>query len=393
MRPYLPTPHAGSRGPRRLRALAAFAILLGAAAGCTRTRDQVASEPPPTPAELSRGPSPLFDDEVRPGSPAGLEGPKVLDPAGRKEGPPAARLDPPPPPLVKKSAAAAPPPAPEGAGEARLAAASARPGDSSPQPSIRTFAREAPEKPAEPVPGDSLEETFQTLRQKFTAAASRTATDEYAAIERSDLETKLIALFFIRDQKKIEEYRDLIRSFREEGPVNVELELLKAALYQKVGQTDLRDRAMERVRETTAISGGSLRLVGLAFAREIRGYRTFTPLAAAEFAAGGEALLYGEIEGYRSTPLASGPRAKHRRSFAAELVLRDGAGAEVDRRELLRAGQAVEVVEDPAKPVHFWGRYPLPAQLAPGPYRIEIEVQDIEGQRRAKGKLLLKIRA
>jgi hypothetical protein len=239
---------------------------------------------------------------------------------------------------------------------------------------------------------DTLEEIFQVLRQKYNASTAGAGNDQYAAIERADLEAKLIATFFIRDRKKIEDFRDLIRSFRDDSMVNVELELLKAALYQKVGQTDLRDRALARVVEATAPAGGTLRLLGLAFARDIRGYRSFTPLAASEFAPGEEALIYGEIEGFRSAPVVSGARTSHRRSFAAELVLRDEAGKEVDRRELLRTGQAVEVVENPAKPVHFWGRYPFPASLSPGSYRIEIEVQDLEGQKRTKGRLPLKIR-
>jgi hypothetical protein len=389
MSPHRSASPVRSGGLRPLAILGAIAIV-GAIPGCAFLRDQLgaspSSTPPaPPPAELSHGPSPVFDDESRAGAQPLAPSRKDQDPATRRD-PPAA--PPAPPPAAPLAARKPPPPAPaHPAGEASVVPASAGPTESAPQPSIRTAPREAGVRDQD----DTLEEIFQALRQKYNASTAA-GNDQYAAIERADLEAKLIATFFIRDRKKIEDFRDLIRSFRDDSMVNVELELLKAALYQKVGQADLRDRAIERVREATAPASGTLRLQGLAFARDIRGYRAFTPLRAAEFAPGEEVLIYGEIEGFRSTPLSSGAGSKHRRSFAAELILRDEAGTEIDRRELLRAGQAVEVVEDPAKPVHFWGRYPFPASLSPGSYRIEIDVQDLEGQKRTKGRLSLKIK-
>jgi len=240
---------------------------------------------------------------------------------------------------------------------------------------------------------DAMERLFERYSQKFKDLASRSDTDEYAAMERRDLESKLIALFFLRDRKRLEDYRDLIRSFQEKDPVNVELELLKAALYQKVGLTDLRDRSLARIQKSILPLSGDLRVQGLSLAQEIRGYRSFTPLPAAEFSGGQILLLYGELEGFRNTPVSrGGARILQRRSFQAELILRDETGKEMDRRELLHAGSAVDFAEDASKPVHFWGRYPIPAHLTPGSYRLEVEARDLEGNTSARSSLSLRIR-
>jgi hypothetical protein len=115
-------------------------------------------------------------------------------------------------------------------------------------------------------------------------------------------------------------------------------------------------------------------------------------VSAAEFSGGQTVLLYGEIEGFRNTPVSRGARTLHRRSFQAELILRDETGKELDRRELLRAGSAVDFAEDASKPVHFWGRYPIPAHLTPGSYRLEVEARDLEGNTSARSSLSLRIR-
>jgi hypothetical protein len=240
-------------------------------------------------------------------------------------------------------------------------------------------------------PDDAIEDLFRSYVERLRAADAAPAGDVFSAIERADIESKLLALFFIRDRMKIEDYADLIRSFRDDGPMHIEVEILKAALFQRVGRTDLRDRALARISRFTVQGGGGLKMTGLSFAKEILGYRRYTPAVPAEFSPGQELLIYGELEGFVNAPAGDGS-ASFRRSFAAELVLRDAAGAEADRRELLRAGHAVEVVEDAAKPVHFWGRYPLPARLQPGSYRLEIEARDVEGGTRGMAQLAFTIR-
>ena len=290
------------------------------------------------------------------------------------------------------------PPAPAQAEAGLLGGGTPRPASAS----IQEPTRGAPQQGSSAmVPGiaaashDPLGSLFEDCRRRFKELSSKTEGDEFTAIERADLESRLIALFFLRDRRSIEDYRDIIRSFKDEEPVNVEVELLLAALYQRVGQADLRDKALERVSQATTApaSASGLKLTGLAFARDIRGYRSYTPAAAAEFAAGDEVLVYGEIDGFKSTPVSrpSGGMGQ-RRSFSADLVLRGASGEELDRREILRAGSAVEIVEETTKPVHFWGRYPLPAHIAPGSYRLEIEARDLEGQKKAKGRLSLKVR-
>jgi hypothetical protein len=238
-----------------------------------------------------------------------------------------------------------------------------------------------------------LEELFEEYRKRFEDGPAADPDDPYVAIERADIEAKLIALFFLRDERKLEDYRELIRAFRDEKATSVELEYLRAALYQRLGQADMRDKAIERAARGTSSAAGGLKVAGLTFAREIRGYRSYVPVSSADFAAGEEVLLYGEIEGFRSTSVPrpnAGPGM--RRSFAAELVLHDQAGEEADRRVLLKAGAAIEVVDDASKPVHFWGRYALPAHLAPGSYRLEVEVRDLEGQKRTKAAIPLKVK-
>jgi len=238
---------------------------------------------------------------------------------------------------------------------------------------------------------DSLDSLFKDYRERYRSLPAPKAGDDFALIEKADLQGKLIALFFLRE-RRLADYREIIGSFQEEGPVSVELELLKAALYQRIGQADLRDRAMERAAAKASPGAGAFALARLAFAREIRGYRSFTPRGDSEFRPGEEVLLYGEMEGFRNTPTIRNGSPAHRRSFSVELVLRRADGQEMDRRELLRAGAAVEVVEDAARPVHFWGRYPLPHDLAAGAYRLEIEASDLEAHRRARGGLPLKVR-
>jgi hypothetical protein len=368
------------RGPRLFLALA----LLASPPGCRQPVETVRNVDSPPPQFDLRPPTPLFQDEGRPGAgTVHAAEPRRAPPAAGTAKAPAAGEETPAAPLARQ-------PLDEAASSAR-AAAVATAGSA-----FREEARSTEEPSASArhagAEADSLDALFREYRERFRSLAPRPAGDDFALIERADLEAKLIALFFLRDRRNLEDYREIIRSFQEEGPGSLELELLKAALYQKIGQADLRDRAMERAAGKATPAAGALSLGRLAFAREIRGYRSYTPRGDSEFRPGEDVLLYGEIEGFRNVPTFRNGSPAHRRSFSAELVLRRADGQEVDRRELLRAGAAVEVVDDAAKPVHFWGRYPLPAGIAAGAYRLEVEANDLEGHRRVRGGLPLKVR-
>jgi hypothetical protein len=434
-------PPAREERSRRLARLLACALLASAAPatgpGCSRLEPSLNLEKRSSAANLERTPTPLFEEEARA---AALPGPGPLPhstaqaalnqndqnvataPAsmarkgraapvsaaapkgdGREARAVAAPAVSEPPPAAAGGSAVAPSAlrsdhdepeaAPTGAAKSSGSAASSsyrEPPSSA--PSAGGLSAPATAR-AEAQGADPLEDLFRAYRDRIREGAARPPADDYEAIERADVEGKLIALFFLRERRNLEDYRDLIRSFREEGPVNVELELLKAALYQKIGQADLRDRALERAGTASSSGSAALRLSQLAFASEIRGYRSFTRRTAPDFAAGEELLIYGEIEGFKNSPApgAAGAPA-HRRSFSAELVLKGADGAEVDRRELLKAGQAAEVVDNPAKPVHFWGRYPVPAQLAPGRYRLWVEATDLESQRKTHAALPLQVK-
>jgi hypothetical protein len=360
------SPNERARAASRRFALVA-ALVLAAGGGCARaliSRGEPLPRPPS--ADLLKPPLPLFEEDGRAGG--------FAPPAKKQEAP----AEPAPAAVSSEPAASAPvvQTAPTAYREPTQASAAAALGTAAPREE-----------------GDPLDALFRTYCERLRAAVARAATESFPTIERADLESKLIALFFLRGPRDLEEYRDLIRSFGDDGPVNLELELLKAALYQRVGQPDLRDRALARVAAGAAPTVAALRVTGLSFARQIRGYRDLTRVEPPEFTAGQDLLLYGEIEGFKSAPAGvQRSAASYRRSFAAQLVLRGADGAEIDRRELLRAGQATEVVDDPARPVHFWGRYPLPAKLSPGAYRVEVEAADLESERRARASIGLTVR-
>ncbi len=369
------------------RGRAAFwGILLAGLTGCVMPASLGESRPPPANEDYSRAPVPIFGEEARDVPPPGSAAAATSrSPAAAMPSPAAARTaeqgpvpDSPPPraaPLGRR------PP---------TAADSANPPTPGSPPRGGLNTRPARIRGTE---SDPLEEIFRGTLERYRAASSRPTEDDYAVVERGELEAKLIALFFLRDRRDLEEYRDLIRSHREGDPVPVELDLLRAALYQKIGQPDLRDRTLSRLRTSVLGAEMNFRLEQAAFAREIRGYRNFTRIEAAEFAPGEEILLYGEFDGFKNSPTAQGGGAAgYRRSFTAQLVLKSENGEEIDRRDLLRAGQAVEVVVDPEKPVHFWGRYPVPRDARPGEYRLDIEASDLESRQKAHVRLPLKIR-
>ncbi len=394
-----------------------WGILLAALTGCALPGSLGESGPPAPNEEFSRPPMPIFGEEGRGGAPGAASAPVPATPsrsagASRPERaaartseqePVPSSLTPQVAPLGGRPAAVRT--APMGALPGSLSAGAAA--GATPRAQATNSDRREPFSEGSADPGglntrptrirgtesDPLEDIFRGCLERYRAANSRPTEDDYAVVERGELEAKLIALFFLRDQRNLEEYRDLIRSHREGDSAPVELDLLRAALYQKIGQPDLRDRALSRLRTSVLAGEKEFRLAQAAFAREIRGYRNFTRIETAKFTAGEEILLYGEFEGFKNSPAAqAGSAAGHRRSFAAQIVLKGQDGEEIDRRDLLRAGQAVEVVVDPEKPVHFWGRYPVPRDARPGEYLLDIEASDLEGRQKAHARLPLTVR-
>lgn len=157
---------------------------------------------------------------------------------------------------------------------------------------------------------------------------------------------------------------------RLEAP-SLDVRALEVALYQIVGLTAERDRALEALER--AVHGiRDLRLRAVAFASEVAGLGSYTPVRGDGLRAGQTVLVYGELSGIRSRPLGDG---RYRRAFRLDLAVLDGAGRERDRRRFAPS----ETSRKDLATIFFSVPYGIPGDLPSGAYRLSVRVEDDEG--------------
>jgi hypothetical protein len=244
---------------------------------------------------------------------------------------------------------------------------------------------------------DGVEELFienmDELRSVLRRVDRGETLDSFDLLRKADAEKRLISLFFLRHERNLKEFRELVDSLSQDSSGILALEILKAAFYQELGLDDLRDQALEEStkhihgRKTT--SPGNFDVVNLTFASNISGYRNIICIDPPVFRSGQETLLYGEFENFMNAEVVGNTQAeRYRRSFTAHATLRDADGKVRDRHSFLTAGQFVEKENNPS---HFWSNFRIPAILRPGAYTLEVLAVDLEAQVLATATLDFKV--
>ncbi|WP_197525826.1 hypothetical protein [Pseudobythopirellula maris] len=129
---------------------------------------------------------------------------------------------------------------------------------------------------------------------------------------------------------------------------------------------------------------GSLRIRNLTLCDEIYGFGAYEPAVRAEFAPGDQMRVYAEIDNYRSVSTEQGMRT----AVATSYRLVNAAGLLVDSDEFSR-------VEDHCltrrRDFHIQYGVPLPAELTPGTYRLELTLTDLLGDKIATDAVPLQV--
>lgn len=243
----------------------------------------------------------------------------------------------------------------------------------------------APE-PREYEDFDGVEELFienmAELRSVLRRLDQGETLDNFDMLRKADAEKRLIALFLLRHERNLKEFRELVDSLSRDSSGILALEILKAAFYQELGLDSLRDQALEEstthIHDRKLVRPGNFQIVNMAFASNIGGFRNIIRVDPAVFRSGQETLLYGEFENFMNTEVVGNTAAqRYRRSFTAHATLRDTNGKLQTRHALLTADQ---FVADEADPSHFWSNFRVPSNLRPGTYTLEVLAVDLESQ-------------
>ena len=259
-------------------------------------------------------------------------------------------------------------------------------------PVVANFSSDTSDVAHENVPPafDSYSEEFSKylmdLKELLDSLNEDKNIDDYSLIKKSELEKKLIALFFLRDQQSPGEYKELLYSLESANSPILVIEILKAALYQELGLVEQRDRVLSKLANYG--DGGSTGSSGNFKIKQWNiptrsNNKTSSPDSQKRYLAPGQEIeVSGEFENFKNLEVSAfgGLANKFRRSFSASLTLYNLRGELLHRSPLLLAGKATELTSDPQKAVRFWGRYRLPAKLAKGPYLLEILAVDLEAK-------------
>ena len=115
----------------------------------------------------------------------------------------------------------------------------------------------------------------------------------------------------------------------------------------------------------------------LAFCRKATSYGVYEPFPAPgdAFHAGQEVILYSEVENFVSRPTADG---EFHTRLSARCRILDDDGRRVDDQPL---GEVDETCRNYRRDFFIPFRLRLPSTLSPGPYTLELEIEDIEGEK------------
>jgi len=239
---------------------------------------------------------------------------------------------------------------------------------------------EAAPSPAPASADDGFRERLARLRPLAAKRAEERSLRE--TLEYNQLIRELVSLYFLgRAPDAPLEFFDALEHL--ESP-SIDVRALAVAIYQSVGLTEARDRAIEDLRAAT-LGTEEFSLRETAFAKEVLGLGSYTRIPADALRPGQTVLVYGELAGLRSRPSGEG---RYRRVFRLRLAVVDRAGKEYDRRTFQPKDESAEAI--PA--VFFSVPYEIPRILPPGEYRLTVEAEDLEGKGRDEGEIVFRTR-
>jgi hypothetical protein len=223
---------------------------------------------------------------------------------------------------------------------------------------------------------------------------------------RSRVAGRIVAASFLAEDPPARDgaLAEALQASRIEGSAP-EYRLLAAACLLRAGASDeawalVRSVADEEPSSTsppdsTTVAEGEFRLANLAFAKSIDGLGKFVPAAGEDLVPGNAILIYGEFHDGASflEEGSNGEGDRYRRSFSASLAVVSADGVEIDTLDFLPESRGSQTSEGPTDPVNFWARYTIPADLAPGPYRVRIRGTDVLGDSEASAEIPLVVRS
>ncbi|MBN1421374.1 MAG: hypothetical protein JXP34_21555 [Planctomycetes bacterium] len=234
--------------------------------------------------------------------------------------------------------------------------------------------------PASGPSGDGFADRLARLQPLVKKRADQRTLRE--TLEVNQLVRELVSLYFLgrAPDPPLEFFETLDRL---DAP-SIDVRALAIAVYQSVGLTKERDRAIGDL-QRAALGATEFALKEAAFAKEVLGLGSYTPIPADALRAGQSVLIYGELEGLRSRPSNEG---RYRRIFRLRLAIVDAGGNEYDRRTYQPKDESAEAIPS----VFFSIPYEIPRALAPGEYRLTIEAEDLEGKGRDETEILFRTR-
>lgn len=163
-----------------------------------------------------------------------------------------------------------------------------------------------------------------------------------------------------------------------------------AACLDHTRNPDASRRAAEantHLRDATARLGelATLQIRNLAFCTEVTSYGVYKPFDVTDFQAGQEALLYAEIENFKSEHTERG----YHTAFKASYQILDERGARVDEKEF---AITEEHCQNPRR--DFFIRYFIwmPQRIYGGKYTLQLSVEDTLSQKIGQASLEFKIK-
>jgi len=134
--------------------------------------------------------------------------------------------------------------------------------------------------------------------------------------------------------------------------------------------------ALKRLREAAGHLAGAaaLEVRNLAFCRRVNSYGSIEEFKKYEFTPGQEAILYVEVDNFTSVAAEKG----HEASFAASYRILDAAGRITAEGEFpVQSEVCRRCRRDMFLAFHLW----IPKRIYPGPYTLQLTVEDLKGEK------------